>query len=116
MRTPLLVLAGAAVVLSAAPADARRHSKAMVCTKYRHGRCVAAHRVRPAMVRHASRYRVGYRFGPSYDYTAYSALPRTYVTRYHLSPDYRYVYNNDYIYVVDPRTYAVERVIYALTH
>ena len=45
-------------------------------------------------------YKMGYRFGPRYSYTAYNALPRTYVTRYHLSPRYRYVYRDNYIYVV----------------
>ena len=115
MRT-ILALAGAAVVLTAAPADARHgrhHAKAMVCTKYRHARCIAAHgmAVRPAMVRHGMRYRVGYRFGPSYSYTAYDALPQPYVTRYRLSPDYRYVYSGNTIYVVDPTTYAITRVL-----
>ena len=68
------------------------------------------------MVRHVARYRTGYVFGPSYGYTSYSSLPRPYVTRYHLSPDNRYVYTNGNIYVVDPTTYAVERVISAITH
>ena len=42
-------------------------------------------------------------------------LPRTYVQRYDLSPNYRYVYRDNYIYEVDPTTYAVTRVINALT-
>ena len=45
----------------------------------------------------------GYRFGPRYSYTSYRALPRTYVSRYDLDPDYRYVYSDNYIYVVNPR-------------
>ena len=114
----LLALAGAAVVVTAAPADARnprhhgRHA-AMVCAKYRHHHCIA---YRTASMRHVARWRTGYVFGPSYGYTAYDALPQPYVTRYHLSPDYRYVYTNGYIYQVDPKTYAIDRVIYALTH
>ena len=119
MKT-LLAFTAVAVALSAVPADARymHRTKAMVCSKYRHGRCIAAHgmAVRPAMVRHGARYRAGYVFGPSYGYTSYGALPQPYVTRYHLSPNNRYVYNNGYIYVVDPTTYAVERVISAITH
>jgi hypothetical protein len=59
-------------------------------------------------------YRVGYRFAPRYAYTPFSALPQTYVSRYSLDPDYRYVYRDNYIYVVNPRTYAVERIISAL--
>ena len=109
----LLALAGAAVVMTAAPADARnpRHHyrTAMVCAKYRHHHCVA---YRPASLRHhVVRYRTGYVFGPRYSYTAYSALPAPYVTRYHLSPDYRYVYSGNTIYVVDPTSYAITRII-----
>lgn len=117
----VLALAGAAVVMSAVPAEARhhaRHAKTMVCTKYRHGRCVAAHgmAVRPAMVRHGTRYRTGYVFGPNYSYTDYGSLPSRYVTRYHLNPDYRYVYSGNTIYVVDPTTYAITRILNGITH
>jgi hypothetical protein len=109
----LLALAAAAVVMSAAPAEARhaRHAKAMVCAKYRHGHCVA---YRTASARQLAPYRVGYRFGPSYGYTSYNSLPRTYVSRYHLSPNYRYVYRNNTVYVVDPTTYAVTRILNSL--
>jgi hypothetical protein len=117
MRT-ILALGGAAVVLTAVPAEARHHEKALVCTKYRHGQCVAAHgmAMRPAMVHQGTRYRVGYVFGPTYGYTAYDALPHTYVTRYRLSPDYRYVYTGNTIYVVDPTTYAITRVLNGIVH
>jgi hypothetical protein len=106
----LLALAGAAVVMSAAPAEARHHARhaAMVCAKYRHHHCVA---YRTASMRHLARYRTGYVFGPRYGYTAYDALPHTYVTRYHLSPNYRYVYSGNTIYVVDPTSYAITRII-----
>ena len=106
----LLALAGAAVVVSAAPAEARHHARhaAMVCAKYRHHHCVA---YRTASVHHMARYRTGYVFGPRYSYTAYSRLPHTYVTRYHLNPDYRYVYSGNTIYVVDPTSYAITRII-----
>ncbi len=57
----------------------------------------------------------GYRFGPRYSYTSYNALPPAYVSRCHLSRHYRYVYNDGYIYQVDPTTYAVTQVIAALT-
>jgi hypothetical protein len=116
MKT-LLALTAVAVALSAAPAEARYHARNLTCVNYRHHHCVAyARNARPMMVRHATRYRTGYVFGPSYSYTSYSSLPRPYVTRYHLSPDNRYVYTNGNIYVVDPTTYAVERVISAITH
>ena len=108
----LVLAAGiAAVALTATPSEARRHyTNATTCTKWRHGQCVKWKRLTRRQA-----YRMGYRFGPRYGYTAYSALPRTYVTRYRLSPRYRYVYRDNYIYQVDPTTYAVTRVIDALT-
>jgi hypothetical protein len=115
MKLALLALAGTAVALPAVPASAARHyTNHVSCAKYRHGRCVAWNRMTRARARHAN-YRVGYRFGPRYSYTSYNALPRTYVTRYHLRPNYRYVYSDNRIYVVDPTTYAVQRVIDAVT-
>lgn len=118
MRMVFLALGGAAVAMTAVPAEARHHARHMACTKYRHHRCVAMHRVmaRPAMVRHGTRYRVGYVFGPDYRYTAYSALPHTYVTRYHLDPDYRYVYSGSTIYVVDPTSYAITQILNGIVH
>jgi hypothetical protein len=108
MKKALHHLAGFAVAMPAIPADAARMRHA-VCTKWRHGHCVKW------KARRAAAYRVGYRFGPRYAYTPYRALPRTYVVRYDLNPRYRYVYSNDYIYVVDPATYAIQRVISTLT-
>lgn len=70
----------------------------------------------PAVARHhhhVTVYRVGYAFGPSYSYTEYNALPQPIVTRYHLRDNFRYVNNNGYVYVVNPRTYRVVRVIRA---
>ena len=107
----LILAAGvAAVALGATPSEARRH-QATTCAKWRHGHCVAYRTVKRGT--HHQAYRVGYKFGPRYRYTAYSALPRTYVTRYRLAPRYRYVYNGGYIYVVDPATYAVIRILNA---
>jgi len=111
MKMLFLALGGAAVALTAVPAEARHHARHMVCAKARHGHCIA---YRAAGVRHMARWRTGYVFGPNYAYTSYTAVPRVYRTRYHLSPDYRYVYNNGYIYVVDPATYAITRVLNAL--
>ncbi|MFL6736022.1 MAG: hypothetical protein ACJ8F4_03055 [Sphingomonas sp.] len=102
--TKLLFALGIATVALAvaAPADARRTGP-VTCAKWRHGHCVTWR----------SRYAVGHRFGPRYGYTTYSALPRTYVRRYSLTPHYRYVYQNGYIYVVDPVNYAITRVLNA---
>jgi hypothetical protein len=106
MRKVLLALSGAAVALTAAAAAADPPVTGHTCTKYKDGVCVETHKVRgnPG-------YKVGYVFGPTYSYTPVASLPQPIVTQYSLSPDYRYVYNEGYIYVVDPNTYAVIRVI-----
>jgi len=106
----LMLAAGvAAVALTATPTEARKHyTNVTTCAKWRHGQCVKWKRLTRRQA-----YRMGYVFGPRYGYTAYDALPRTYVTRYHLAPRYRYVYQNGYIYQVDPTTYAVMRILNA---
>lgn len=102
MMKAVLALAGAAVAVTGVPAQAGSHRTGPVtCAHWRHGRCVA---FRP-------RYNVGYMFGPSYSYVAPAALPGAIVTRYRLGPRYRYVNENGYVYVVNPRTYRVVRVI-----
>lgn len=118
MTKTILALGVAAAALNAAPAQAdrrddngwRHHGRA--CATWRHGHCVRwmNRGYAMSMSRH-DRYRVGYRFGPDYNYTAYSAIPRTYVDRYHLAPDGRYVYTNNTVYVVDPATYAITRIL-----
>ena len=114
MTKTLLALGVAAVALTAAPpATAKHYSNVNKCTKWRHGECVQWKRLTRAQARRAG-YAVGHHFGPHYGYTAYSALPRTYVTRYRLSPRYRYVYRDNYIYQVDPTTYAITRILEAL--
>lgn len=115
MMKMILALGAAAVAVSAVPADAQYRHHGRDCARWRHGHCVRwmNHGYAMSMARH-NRWRVGYRFGPDYSYTAYDALPHTYVTRYRLSPDNRYVYSNNQIYVVDPTTYAVTRVLNAI--
>ncbi|MES2119445.1 MAG: hypothetical protein V4513_02590 [Pseudomonadota bacterium] len=117
MLKPLFAFVGAAVVMtgaSVAPADAspKVKTKTVVCTKWRNGTCVKSHTVvRSARAMPRARYRVGYRFGPDYSYTTYSTIPTRYVSRYNLNPDYRYVYNGNTLYVVDPTTYAITRIL-----
>ena len=126
MKT-LFALAAAAVAITGAPAEAKHHNKhntRIVCTQWRHGHCIAAHRVslarahqvhRRNAIRQARLFAMGQRVPRSYAYwTPYSAIPRTYVTQYDLNPNYRYINRNGYIYVVDPQTYAVQRIISAL--
>ena len=113
MKKLLLALAGTAVALTAAPAGAHHPARTLLCN--RHGHCVRVHRVRRHAVR-LRRYRVGYVFGPNYTYVPVTAVPQPLVTRYSLSPDYRYVVSGPYVYVVDPTTYAVTRVLSAIVH
>lgn len=56
-------------------------------------------------------FAVGYVFGPSYSYTTVGDIPQPVVTYYQLGTRERYVYNNGYLYVVDPATGAVTKVI-----
>jgi hypothetical protein len=105
MKT-LFSLATAAVALGSVSAGAQQDPQ---CAVWRHGEC--AH----WMHRHDS-WHIGYVFGPDYAYTDYGALPQPYVVRYHLSRRYRYVYSGGNIYVVDPATYAVTRILSAATH
>ena len=107
MRKVLLALSAAAVTLSAAPATAKTY----VCTKWSDGVCVSMHRVKGTPP-----YATGYVFGPSYTYTPVSDIPQPVVSYYHLDPNGRYVYTNGYVYVVDPTTYAVTRVIDLESH
>ena len=101
MTKALFAFGVAAIALTvAAPADARRTGP-VTCAKWHHGHCEAWR----------SRYNVGYMFGPSYGYVDVGALPGPVVTHYRLRPNYRYVNENGYVYVVNPRTYRVVRVI-----
>ena len=102
MMKAILALAGAAVAVTAVPAQAGTHvTGPMTCAHWRHGRCVAFR----------SRYNVGYVFGPRYSYVDVGALPGPVVTRYRLGPRFRYVNENGFVYVVNPNTYRVVRVV-----
>lgn len=105
MRMAFLGAAGAAALLAltAAPAPAKTY----VCTKWDDGVCVSMHRVKGTPPARA----VGYVYGPSYTYTPLSDIPQPVVTFYKLGPDMRYVYDDGYLYEVDPTTYAVTKVI-----
>lgn len=111
MKLVFLALGAAAVAFSAAPADARRHySNVTKCSKWRHGNCVSWQRLTRGAAMRAG-YNVGYNFGPDYSYSDLDALPQPVVTRYHLGSDYRYVNRDGNVYVVNPHTYRVTRVI-----
>ena len=112
--TKIILALGAAVALTATPSVAERHySNVSECTKWRHGQCVAYHRLTRGAARRAG-YDVGYNFGPNYAYADLGTLPQPVVTRYRLGNNYRYVNRDGYVYVVNPHTYRVVRVINAL--
>lgn len=105
----VLAIAGAAVAISGTCVDARHYSNTIACSGWRHGECVAWNRLTR---KQAGEIKVGYVFGPHYTYYSdYSSLPHPVVTEYHLTPNYRYVSADGYVYVVDPHSYAVTRVI-----
>ncbi|HVL78101.1 MAG TPA: hypothetical protein VM346_02325 [Sphingomicrobium sp.] len=58
------------------------------------------------LFREGQRVPAGYRY-----YTPYGTIPVTLRDRYALDDDYRYIYRNNVIYVVDPRTQLVHRII-----
>lgn len=104
----LLALSAAAVIgLGAAPADAKTY----VCTKWKDGVCVSTHRVKGTPPQ-----AVGYVYGPNYAYTTLSDIPQPVVTYYHLDTNGRYVYNDGYLYIVDPTTGAVTKVVDTYNH
>ena len=106
----LLALGAAAVAFTAVPAEAKHYTNITKCTRYHNGRCVAWKRLTRAQARRAG-YRVGYNFGPSFSYVDIGTLPQPIVTRYHLRPTFRYVNQDGFVYVVNPNTYRVVRVI-----
>ena len=111
MTKTFYALAGAAVVaagLMTAPAGARHYSNVIQCSGWRNGQCTSWNRL---TVKQARRIQVGYVFPKNYTYTEFSTLPQTAVTQYSLNPNERYVYADGHIWVIDPNTYAVTRVI-----
>ena len=109
MMKSIFVLGAAAVVFTAVPVDGRQYSNTIACSGWRNGQCVAWNRLTRQQARQVA---VGTVFGPNYSYySPYSSIPQPVVTEYHLSPDYRYVAADGYIYVVDPHSYAVTQVI-----
>jgi hypothetical protein len=109
MTKALLALGAAAVAFSAMPAGARQYSNTIACSGWRNGQCVAWNRLTKEQAREIA---VGTVFGPNYTYYApFSSIPQTVVTHYHLTPSFKYVTADGYVYVVDPHTYAVTQVI-----
>jgi hypothetical protein len=110
MTKALLAVGAATVALTAMPAGAQRYTNIRQCVRYHHGRCVEWRRLTRRQARRQG-YRVGYNFGPNYSYVDIGSLPPPIVSRYHLRPTFRYVNRDGYVYVVNPNTYRVVRVI-----
>ena len=107
----LLALAAVSVAATAVPAQARDYSDVVKCVKVVDGRCNKWDRLTVDQAAKAQ-WKTGYVFGPSYSYTAVTDIPQNYVSEYGLDPNGRYVYQNGYLYVVDPTSYAVNKIIY----
>ena len=86
--------------------------KTPVCGAWENGVCIKMHRVKGAQ----PPYAVGFLFGPKYSYTALSDIPQPVVSYYKLDAAKRYVYQDGYLYQVDPTSYAVTQVIDTYTH
>jgi hypothetical protein len=109
MSRIVLTLAASALALTGVSAGAREYSNMVACSGWRNGQCTAWNRLTKEQ---AAKITVGTVFGPKYSYyVPFSSIPQTVVTQYHLVPGYRYVTADGYVYVVDPKTYAVTQVI-----
>ncbi len=61
------------------------------------------------------RFEVGQRLPYGYNsYIPYNQIPYDWRQQYGLSDDYRYVYQDDYLYRVDPTTLIVQQVLQGL--
>ena len=112
MKRILFALSGAAAVALTSVPAIEAQAKTYVCTHWKDGVCISAHRVKGAK----DAYKVGYVFGPTYSYTTYADIPTEVSGYYHLDSNGRYVYSDGYVYVVDPTSYAVTRVIDTWPH
>ena len=111
MIKTLIALGCAAVAVTAMPATAKHYSNQARCTRWHHHQCVSWARLTRGQARRQAAYRVGYSFGPGYTYTELTALPQPIVTRYHLGDNFHYVSKDGYVYVVNPQTYRVVRIL-----
>lgn len=110
MKRVVLACAAAALTLPAAPAAAQHALSHAACEQWRHGQCASWHAISSHDAATGD-YDVGHDFGPNHSFLEVGALPRTVVSRYHLGPEFRYVNENGRIYVVNPHTYRVVRVV-----
>ena len=120
----LLLLAGAAALASAAPAFAKpkhagHHGKHMnpVAQGYGAGHCPPGLAKKGCMPPGQAKklYNIGQRLPYGFNgYTPYNQIPYDLRRHYGLDDDYRYIYRDQYLYQVDPTTYAVRRILDAI--
>jgi Ni/Co efflux regulator RcnB len=87
----------------------RGHASYRACppglAKKRNG-CVPPGQARKAYWNEGSRVPVGYS-----SWTRYDAIPERYRSQVPYNADYRYIYRDDQVYAVDPKTRLVQEVI-----
>ena len=129
----VFLLAGAALLASAGPAVAKpnhaKHNKGQQARMLEHGQGSVFGYGRagcpPGLAKknpdcmppgqYKKRFEVGQRLPYGYNgYTPYSQIPYDLRRHYGLSDDYRYIYQDDYLYRVDPTTLVVQQILQGL--
>ena len=115
----ILILAGVAALASTAPAFAKpkhgnhqgNHASMGHCPPglaKKHNGCLPPGQAKKL-------YNVGQRLPYGYNsYTPYNQIPYDMRNRYNLDDDDRYIYRDDYLYRVDPKTLIVQQVLSAI--
>lgn len=110
----LLIIAGLVALAATAPADAKPKGYgygAAGCPQglaKKNNGCLPPGQAKKL-------YGVGYRFDRGFaGWTPYNQIPYDLRRQYDLSPYGRYIYDQNYIYQVDPTTYVVSRVLDAI--
>ena len=66
----------------------------------------------PGQARKMARWSRGERLPQGYNsYTSYNQIPYSYRQRYNLDPNNRYIYRDNTIYQVDPRTQIIQQIL-----
>ena len=69
----------------------------------------------PGQYRQSSRWSQGDRLPYGYrSYTPYDQIPQRYVDQYHLDPNSPYIYRDNAIYQVNPRTLIIQQILSGL--
>ena len=110
----LLILAGLAALASTAPADAKPKGYGYGTAGCPPGLAKKNNGCLPPG-QAKKLYGVGYRFDRGFSgWTPYNQIPYDIRDQYGLNPSGRYIYDQSYVYQVDPTTYVVSRVLDAI--